>query len=204
MKSLKIAVIVVMMAAAVTSLSAAGAVSATELYKNTSLSANDTQGTGTEITATLKTGSSLLLKDTGQSNNDTCTGSEIKGKIESAGGEASTPSGKVSSITFSGCSHTTDVIANGSLEIKSIAGTTNGTVISKEAKVTVQSTVFGISCTANTGAGTTLGTLTGAGAGEQATIDINGVISLGSFCGDSTLTGTYLVTGPTGLVVEAI
>jgi hypothetical protein len=31
---------------------------------------------------------------------------------------------------------------------------------------------------------------------------INGVINMGAFCGDSTWTGTYIVTSPTGLTVE--
>ena len=173
-----------------------------ELYKNTN-PANDTQGVGTELTASLKSGSSLLLTDTLGGANDTCTGSEVKGSIENPGGSTSHPSGKVSSLTFSGCSHTTTVLANGSLEVKNIAGTTNGTVISKEARITVKSTIFAISCVVNTGTGTTLGTLTGAGQGESATLDVNGAVTLENGCGDSTLTGTYLVTSPTGLVVEA-
>jgi hypothetical protein len=173
----------------------------TELYKNTS-PANDTLGTGTEVAATLKPGTSLLLKDSGGFTTTTCTGSEVKGKIESAGGEASHPSGKLSTLSFSSCSHTTKVIAAGELEVQSIAGSTNGTVYSKWAEITVFSTAFALSAVCKTGTGTALGTLTGPGAGEQAVIDVNAKVSCGVL-GTATLTGTYLVTNPTGLVVEA-
>ncbi len=175
----------------------AGTASATELYKGAT-----TAGVGTEIVSTLQTGSSALLKDTLGGANDTCTSSEVKGTIESAGSSTTHPSGKISSLTFGGCSHTTTVLANGSLEIKHIAATTNGTVISKGARVTVKSTIFGVSCVANTGEGTTIGTLTGKTSGN-AVMDINGVITLENGCGDSTWTGTYLVTSPAGLNVEA-
>ncbi len=180
--------------------------SATELYGTAP--PNDTLGAGTEITATLKSSTSLLLKDTLGGANDTCTSSEVKNKIETAGSSTTNPSGKVSGLTFSSCSHTTTVIKNadgffGELEIKNIAGTTNGTVISKGTRVTVKSTIFGVSCVANTGAGTTLGTLTGAKSSEVGTLDVNAVITMENGCGDSTLTGTYLITSPTGLMVEA-
>lgn len=203
MKHVKHLGLVAMAALALSACLGAGTASATELYKATGGGTNDTQTAGTELVATLKSGTSLKLEDTLGGANDTCTGSELKGKVESTGGESSNPSGKVETLSFSGCSHTTDVLAKGSLEVKNIAGSTNGTVISKEARITVKSTIFGVSCIANTGTGTTLGTLTGAGAGESATFDVNGVVTLENGCGDSKLTGTYLVTSPTGLMVEA-
>jgi hypothetical protein len=203
MKYLKMLGLAAIAAMALTAIIGAGTASATELYTYTSSGPAETVAVNTEIVSSLKSGTSALLKDTGGSTNDTCTGSEVKGKIENTGGKTSEgkhPSGKISALTFTGCTHTTDVLAKGSLEIKNIAGTTNGTVISKEAQVTVQSTVFGISCTANTGTGTTIGTLTGVKSStEHATMDINGVINMGAFCGDSTWTGTYIVTSPTGI-----
>jgi len=202
MKHLTKVVFAAMAMSALLAMAGTGSAAATELYKATA-EGNDTLAKGTEIAATLKSGSSLLLQDTLGGVNDTCTGSEVKGSIESPGGTTTHPSGKVSSLTFSGCSHTTTVLANGSLEVKNIAGTTNGTVISKETRITVKSTVFGVSCVVNTGSGTTLGTLTGAKTGESATFDVNGVVTIENGCGDSTLTGTYLVTNPTGLVMEA-
>jgi len=179
----------------------AGSAAATELYKATAES-NDTLANGTEIAATMKSGSSLLIKDTGGLANNTCTGSEIKGTVENAGTSTGNPISKTSSLTFSGCSSAMTVLAPGELEIKSIAGTTSGTVVSKGMRVTFKSTLFGVSCVVASGTGTTLGTLTGAATGESATLHVNGVVTIENGCGDSTLTGTYLVTNPTGLVVE--
>jgi hypothetical protein len=200
MKRVKQLRLLAMGAVVLVALLGAATASGTELYKNTN--PNDKLGTGTETSATLKTGTSLQLVDEYGTKTDTCTASEVKGKIESPGGEASHPSGKLSGLTFSSCTHTTTVIAKGELEVKGIAGTTNGTVYSKNAEVTVQSTFFGASAVCKTGAGTALGTLTGAGPGEQATIHVNGKIPCGILA-TASLTGTYLVTEPTGLVAEA-
>jgi hypothetical protein len=184
----------------------AGTASATNLYKYTTPSANDKLAIGTEIVLSLESGTSLLFKDTSGLPNDTCTKSEIKAIVERDTGSvpAAHAQGKVTSLALSGCSHTSTTLANGELEIKNIGGTTNGTVISKGARITFQSTVFGISCVANTGAGTVIGTVTGAKSPTaSAKMDINGVIALEGICGDSTWTGSYSVTSPTGLTIEA-
>jgi len=189
-------------AVALTAFLGAGSASAQTLYKYTTPSPNDGMAAGTEIIATLGSGTSALLKDTLGGVNDTCTGSEVRGKI--ATNTTTDAGGAISSLTFTGCSHTTDVLAPGELEIKNIAGTTNGTVVSKGARVTIKSTIFGLSCVANTGTGTTIGTLTGAKSSTaQATMDINGVITLENGCGDSTWTGSYEVTSPAGLTVDS-
>ena len=221
MKYLKILGLAAVAAMALTAFMGAGTASATQLYKYTTPSANDKLGVGTTILSSLESGTSALLKDTGGLANDTCTASEVHGTItkDTSSSPAVNPQGAITTLSFTGCSHTTNVLANGSLEIKNIAGTTNGTVISKEARVTIKSTVFGISCTANTGAGTTIGTLTGAKKTEaeakeeeetekvptlhRATMDISAIISLENGCGDSTWTGSYVVTSPVGLTVEA-
>jgi hypothetical protein len=93
--------------------------SAIHLYKYTTPSANDTIGVGTVISASLKAGTSALLVDTGGSTNDTCTSSEVSGTLTVEGGTATThPSGDVNTLTFGGCTHTTDVLAKGELEVK--------------------------------------------------------------------------------------
>src|SRR5215212_10282270 len=84
------------------------------------------QNKSVTIEATLKSGTSAILKDKNGTTNDTCTGSVVKGSTEGSF-EGSTVGGKVSALTFSGCSHTTDVINNGSLWIAWTSGT-NGTV----------------------------------------------------------------------------
>ncbi len=217
MKYLKMLGLAAVAAMALTAFLGAGSASAAGLYKYTTPSANDAIALNTELVSSLETGSSALLKDTLGGANDTCTSSEVKGKIEKNTTTAPVgtlnPQGRISALTFGGCSHTTTVISTseeagvkyyGELEIKHIAGTTNGTVVSKNSRVTVKSTIFGVSCIANTGAGTAIGTLTGAKSPTaNATMDINGTITLENGCGDSTWTGSYEVTSPVGLTVEA-
>jgi len=202
MKYLKIIGLAAVAAMALTAFVGAGTASAQTLYTYTTPSANTAIEVGTELVSSLEKETSALLKDTLGGVNDTCTGSEVKGKIATnVTGDAG---GAVSSLAFTGCSHTTDVLANGELEIKNIAGTTNGTVVSRGARVTIKSTIFGVSCVANTGEGTTIGTLTGAKAHTaKATMDISAVITLDNSCGDSTWTGKYEVTSPVGLTVDS-
>ncbi|HEU4706879.1 MAG TPA: hypothetical protein VFS64_06820 [Solirubrobacterales bacterium] len=186
----------------------AGTASATELQINTTPSANSTCGSaphdeGCTIEATLEAGTSATLSDTFRISVDTCTASTVEGRIEDASA-AGNPTGRISTLTFGGCSDTTTVVRNGSLEIEHIAGTTNGTVTSKEAEVEVFSTALGATCRAVTGTGTSLGTLTGAGHGlTNATMDINATITMEG-CGISSgkWVGRYEVTSPTGLTVE--
>lgn len=171
-----------------------GAASATELY------VGDTPlGLG-GITASLKSTTSALLKDKNGTTEDTCTASTMKMKIERDTGSGWNPSGKVSTLTFTGCTHTTTVLNPGSLTITWTSGT-NGSVSSSGAEVTVKSTIFGVSAICKTSAGTTIGTLTGTSSGN-ATMDINAsTLDCGVF-GTSTWTGTYTITLPTVLGVE--
>jgi hypothetical protein len=74
-------------------------------------------------------------------------------------------------------------------------------VKSSGAEVTVVSTFFGASATCKTGAGTTIGTLTGVSAGD-ATMDINATINCG-ILGNSAWTGTYTVTSATSSTIPA-
>ena len=115
------------------------------------------------------------------------------------------PKGSLSALSFTPCPHTVDVEAKGELEIRNIAGTTNGTVFSIGAKVKVFSTLLNQSCVANTGAGTDIGTLTGAtAASSKATMDISGTIPLeGCSASSAKWTGKYDVSKPLGLVSEA-
>ena len=203
MKYPKMATIAAVVIAAVSMLATASISSATNLYKYTTPSANDRLALGTEIVGSLESGTSLLWKDTLGGANDTCTGSEFKGKLERDTSTSGDAAGKLSTLTFTGCSHTTTVLAPGEWEIKAIAGTTNGTLISRGMRVTTKTTIFGISCVAATGAGTTIGTVTGAKSSTaKATVDINGVITKENGCGDSTWTGSYLITSPVGLTIE--
>jgi hypothetical protein len=175
---------------------ASGAASASA----TTLVIGGTKQTGAvTIEATLKSGTSTFLRDEFGTATDTCTTSTIKGTTSTFTG--TTVSGALSSFTLSNCTHTTTVLAGGSLSVEQIAGTTNGTVSSKNTEVTAFSTFFGASAVCSTGSGRDLGTLTGVTSGN-ATIDINATINCG-ILGNSSLTATYLVTSPLGLNVES-
>ena len=158
------------------------------------------QNKSVTIEASLASGTSAILKDKNGTTNDTCTGSTVKGATEGSFSAASI-GGKVSSLTFTGCSHTTHVLAPGSLSVTWTSGA-NGTVSSSGAKVTVVSTVFGASATCETGAGTVIGTLTGVASGN-ATMHINATTLNCGILGTSSWTGTYSVTSPKGLAVTS-
>jgi hypothetical protein len=188
----------------------AGTASATTL-------ATDAAGTinyevGTEIHSSLKPKTSALLEDTLGNPIATCTESTVKGKLETPAVETNGkkyPSGtwvggKISALTWGGCSQTTDSISTseeggvkyyGSLEIMK-TGADEGEVIGKNSKVTLG--VFGISCVYGTSPeGTKLGTVKG---GSGAELVINAVIPKveGGFACPSTgrWTATYVLTAP--------
>jgi hypothetical protein len=208
MKYLKIIGLAALAAMALTAFLGAGTASASNLRifgSGTNLKV------GTTIEASLEKGTSAFLEDAFGLTAVTCTGSNVHGVIERTTqepvGKTGQPKGKISAggLTFTPCGHTVDVEANGELEIRNIAGTTNGTVFSSGAKVKVFNTLLNQNCIANTGAGTDIGTLTGAkSAITNATMDINGLIPLeGCSASNARWTGSYEVTKPVGLVSEA-
>jgi len=155
------------------------------------------------ITASLEPGTSAILKDELGSTTDTCTESTVHGATVSpfTATNSNPIGGPVSTLDFGNCSHTTDVIANGSLSVSWINGTTDGTVSSSGAQVKVRSTFFGITANCDTGAGTDIGRLTGTGdTSKHATMDISATLDCTAL-GNGTWTGSYTVTSPTGLGV---
>jgi hypothetical protein len=147
------------------------------------------------------------LETTGGVTLVTCTEHNVAFKTSNAGSSTSTVSANISSLTWGGCTSTTDTVTLGSLEIHHIAGTNNGTVTSKGTVVTVNG-IFGTSCLYGTGAGTVLGTLVGTKeAGKYAEIEINTVVTLqagGSFCPSTAKwTSTWRTTKPEALNVRA-
>jgi len=170
----------------------------------TTLKVNGITQTGTvEIGASLEGGTKIIWKDGAGTTLDECFGSEIEGKVTTVTGAS--VSGPLSKLTISLCSHTTTTLAPGHLSITQIGSTANGTVVSIGAEITIVSTTFGASAVCKTGAGTDIGTLTGATNGTSntskfATLDLNGKISCG-ILGTSTWTGSYIVTSPVELAV---
>jgi hypothetical protein len=172
----------------------------------TTLESNGTPFNGAvSLVFSIEPETKAVLKDSAGTTTDECPTSEVKGtteKDEEGKGDFTGPTvgGKVSSLTFVNCTHTTTVIKSGSLSISWIENTTDGTVFSSGAEVTVVSTAFGASAVCKTGSGTDIGTLTGATNGttnktNTATMDINGKISCG-ILGTSTWTGSYIITSP--------
>jgi hypothetical protein len=112
--------------------------------------------------------------------------------------------GPISTLSFSKCTHEGVVVDKpGTLSVEWINGTTNGTVCSSGAEVTVPVTIFGsiatATCTTNI---TDLGTFTDVASGHAA-MDVNGVLNCGSFLPSAPWTATYSVTSPEGLGVTS-
>lgn len=191
-------------AMALTALLGAGSASATVLCK-TALE-EGCAGTwdypaGTEIdlslvgtTSTSGTSGELL---------DTCTESTSKGSTTNTGGASETVDWNLTVYSSSNCTGTTDTISNGSLEVHWIAGSTNGTVTSKNTQAT-KIIPGGVSCTYGTGAsGSDLGTLEG---GAEPTLHVKTPLAklAGSFLcpGEVVWDGFYAVTSPQPLYVS--
>ncbi|HEV2858713.1 MAG TPA: hypothetical protein VGW80_09960 [Solirubrobacterales bacterium] len=159
------------------------------------------------IHATLESGTSAILKDTGGAFANTCLESTVEGHTESPFTAAGTNpiGGPITTLTFSKCTEEPVVVdLPGRLTVSWIKGTTNGTLRSVSAKVTSPSPFGALTCTTAASPGTHLGTVTGkAKTTEHATIDINAVLNCGFFLPSAKWEGSYTVTSPTGLgVVE--
>jgi hypothetical protein len=122
---------------------------------------------------------------------------------ETPGVSAGVNDGPITRLEWTNCgSDTVNTLATGSLTVES-AGSSNGTVKSTGAKVTIVH--LGFHCIYETNA-TNLGTVTGTSTtGANATLDIKATIprtggNSGAFCGSSApFTGSYEVTSPTFL-----
>ena len=109
---------------------------------------------GIELDFSLKSGTSAVLANTAGETLDTCTESTAKGRIEVAEGVT----GPIESLTWGGCSSTTTTLTKGKLEVQSIAGTHNGTVVADGTIEVTVNTIFG-SCIYGVTSGNSLGEL---------------------------------------------
>src|SRR6476469_742769 len=130
-------------------------------------------------------------------------GSTLEAKIERHGTE-SAASGKVSSLSFTGCTNSWHVttVSPGELAIESTSGY-DGVVNSTGMKL--DATRLGVTCVYETSA-TKLGTITG---GSPATLHLEAALSINvkessGFCGSGTakLEGSYKLSSPEGLFVD--
>jgi cysteine sulfinate desulfinase/cysteine desulfurase-like protein len=148
------------------------------------------------FTASASGAQAWVIKDEFTTTIDTCTSSHIHVTTEGPF-TATFVNGVFTSLVPASCTHTTTVLKKGKLSVTWLSGTTNGTLTSSEAEITLQSTFFGASAVCKTGAGTDVGVITGVKSGN-ATIHTNAKISCG-ILGSSSWTGTYSVSSPSGL-----
>jgi hypothetical protein len=201
MKYLKMIGLAGLAALAVTAFVGVGTASATTLEI-----AGATQNKAVTLVGSLKAGTSANLKTTSGSFQNTCTGSNVHGTTEIFTGHVVTGklTEKENGLKFTGCANSVTVHNAGALEVTHIAGTTNGTVFSENAEVTVFSAEFGTYLNCKTGATTHIGTLTGvASAAAHATLNVNAVLNCGFFVPSAKWEATYTITTPTGLGVSA-
>ncbi len=204
MKYLKMLGLAAVAAMALMAFMGASAASATQMDKVTATGIVPIV-VGDTLHATQDAGTTINLTDTAGNPIDTCKESTVHGLITDAGSPTTTVKGSINSLTWGGCTQTTTTLANGELEVHTIAGTDNGTITSIGSLVTIN--VFGVSCRYGTGGGVDIGTLTGkTSSTEHATMDINAILNEQEpkqfLCPDTgKWVGTYKVTTPTGLYV---
>jgi hypothetical protein len=168
----------------------AGLASATTLETN-----GVKKGEPITIDMSLKSGTSLVIGETGGASPNTCTFATLEGK-DSTSWTGAVVSGPLSTVTFDSCKHGPVVTHKaGSFSIEWISGTTNGTLRWNGGEFTLPVTVFGSLITATcTTSNTVIGTLTGTGSGTS-TADTAAVLNCGSFLPSANLQATWVFTG---------
>jgi hypothetical protein len=158
----------------------------------TTLETNGVKQTGA-VTINSSLSGSATLSDTSNTFANTCKASSVSGTTSVFTG---TPSGPISTLSFSSCTHEKVVVDNkGTLSVEVIGAGTNGTVRSSGAEVTVPATIGSSIITVNCKTSNTdIGTLTGTAAGTS-TIHINAVLNCGFFLPSAKWVGTYNITG---------
>ncbi|HET8813387.1 MAG TPA: hypothetical protein VFM51_00340 [Solirubrobacterales bacterium] len=148
------------------------------------------------ITASLKAGTTAVLKSTSGEILNKCTESHIHGNTQSPY-KSTLVKGPVTSLSFGNCTKSVTVHDPGELEIHWTSGT-NGTVYSQGATITTRvDSPFFEYVTCRTHTTQHLGTLTGTGSGH-ATLDVLAVLDCGAIT-SARWEATYTVTSPTGL-----
>jgi hypothetical protein len=152
-----------------------------------------TQSGGVTIKSTAS--STITLESTSGVFSNTCSTSTVEGTTSVTSG--TTVSGSISALSFSNCTHSpVVVVSKGSLSVERIGTTTNGTVRSSGAEVTVPVTIFGsvVSTTCKTN-NTDIGTLTGSSVSGGSKITLSAILECGGVLPSARWTGTYTITG---------
>jgi hypothetical protein len=182
-----------------------GTASATVLCKTNTAPCGEKYVAGTEIKASLASGTSNKFSSGTGEIVYTCSGGSLAGKIEAAGSSTETVRASIpaSSLTWSGCVWPMTTLKGGEMEIHWISGSANGTVTAKGIELRVDTTGFG-TCTYSSGANAVhMGVLTG---GAAPTLDVwlwLGLVGGGVPCRSTVIwNSTYTVTSPTPLYVR--
>jgi hypothetical protein len=203
MKHLKTLGLAAIAAAALMAFLGAGTASATVICKNNlnTEKCSEPYAIGSEGTASLPSGTSATLTDTSGNTLDKCTASTVTGKLKSQGSGVPAFS-ELTTLTFNSCTFTTKTVNPGTGELKWIAGTDNGTLVTSNTEVTINTGLFG-SCIYGIASGTHVGTTVGGNPGSM-TLSIV-VTRFGSnfACPATTrFTAKYVATSPTNAWVS--
>jgi hypothetical protein len=178
---------------------AAGSASATVLCSTNTSPCTSKWPVGTQIEFTVTSGTSANWEETAGNVLETCTGGKLRGEVTSAGSSTEAVKIKATEFSWTSCTVPTVTTGLGSLEIVNNTGTSNGTIkMSSGFKFTQNTVLFG-SCVYGSGAGITMGTLTGGAAGA-AGIDVNAVLGEGSgiCCASAKWSEHFTLTAPSG------
>jgi len=158
-------------------------------------------GTGTKVSAALKTGTAFTLKGAGGETINSCSGSSLEGSVTGAGGSGEAASIDVSTASFKECSSAiTPESLSWHSEITRPEGSSSGTETFSNLRM--QMTIFGVSCVYG---GKVAFALKG---GTQAELIAEGAsigkISGGFLCPSTlSLTATYVLSAPAPLYLTA-
>lgn len=159
------------------------------------------QNQAVAMTMSLQPGTSAIFRGTNGSSPTTCTESAMAGSTTSPF-TGSTVTAPLSTLSFSKCTASVTVDKAGTIHIAHIAGTTDGTLSSSGAEITVWSPIIGGYLSAKTGSGTHIGVLKGVKHGH-ASVQVNAVLNAGFLVPSLVWEGNYVVTSPTNLGVVA-
>ena len=200
MKYLKMLGLAAVTVAALMAFVGAGTASATVICKTEPIAGVCPEGwdyaAGTKGKASLKPGTTAVLRTTAGSVEDTCAESTVEGTSENTGSATTTVKSTLTTLTFSNCTNTTDTLEPGLGELHWISGTNNGTLTTFGTRVTMN--LAGISCTYGTGTGTDMGTTVGGNPGSLAVNAVINKVAGGFICpSDTIFQSEYVATNPT-------
>lgn len=156
-----------------------------------------TRNESIKLTGGLAPETSMVMRNTSGSTLGSCSSGSGTGSTATFTGASVIGAGSESSYS---CTAPVTVDKAGTVSITHISGTTNGTVISSGAEVTISSGFGTLNCKSNEG--THVGVLTGKASG-QAVLDVSAVVNCGFLLPSAKVEGTGVITSPEGLGVSA-